>query len=419
MKTSRNYPLLLASQFLGAFGDNAVLAVLVGPMTFAQQAGTLSAETVQRQNAVMNAMLFIPCILLAPLAGHLNDRYAKTRWLAGGNAVKLLGTILCMAALPFGFWAQACGYVIVGVGTALYGPAKYGILPEILERERLVRANAMVELLTLVAILTGSIGGAVLSDAWRSHVDWSLGVVAAVYGASFALNLLMSPTPSNPSVPLSGTLTAFFGDAVGLYRSPRLGRVLAGTALFWFCGAAMKMNFQPWGLNKLHLMNNTEISLMGLWLSVGVMAGSLLAGRCFGVSDLRTTRRWAWLLAGLLGLLMLVNDGWLHPSFAMGSVQIAIPVVLALVAAGVAAGLFLIPLNAALQAESDPTKLGKTIAIQNLNDYVGMLTASAFCQTAPALGLASSGVFGGIAAVVCVASFGLKFPATAKTESKS
>ena len=47
--------------------------------------------------------------------------------------------------------------------------------------------------------------------------------------------------------------------------------MLVGTGLFWVCGAAMKINFQPWGLQVLRLPDNTQIALLGLWLSVGVM----------------------------------------------------------------------------------------------------------------------------------------------------
>ena len=89
---------------------------------------------------------------LAPLAGYLNDRYAKTTWLVGGNAVKLLGTMVCGLSIWLGYEWQIPGYLIVGVGSCLYGPAKYGILPEILASDRLVKANGTVELLTLLAM---------------------------------------------------------------------------------------------------------------------------------------------------------------------------------------------------------------------------------------------------------------------------
>jgi LPLT family lysophospholipid transporter-like MFS transporter len=200
--------------------------------------------------------------------------------------------------------------------------------------------------------------------------------------------------------------------------SPRLSRILIGTALFWVCGAAMKINFQPWGLEVLHLPDNTQIALLGLWLSVGVMAGSLLAGQLHAVGDLRRTRTYGFALAGMLALLSTVNSFgfWLHPHAQLGPLHLVVPVVLLLVATGVAAGLFLIPLNASLQAESHPEKLGKTIAVQNLFDNLGMLTAGVYVFTSVKVGLSPSGVFLGLAIGVAALILWLKpraQPATA------
>lgn len=128
MNSTRNYPLLLASQFLGALGDNAILAVIVGQLTLLQKAGEITSDELRTRSTIYTSILFIPYILLAPLAGYLNDRYAKTSWLAGGNFLKLLGTGMCALSIWFGYIWQAPGYFLVGIGATVYGPAKYGIL---------------------------------------------------------------------------------------------------------------------------------------------------------------------------------------------------------------------------------------------------------------------------------------------------
>lgn len=413
MKPTRNYPLLLAGQFLGAFGDNAILAVIVGQLTYLQKSGAITAAELRTSNTLYTSLLFVPYVLLAPLAGYLNDRYAKTAWLTGGNALKLFGTGICTLSVWFGPAWQAFGYLLVGVGACFYGPAKYGILPEILPREKLVKANGMVELLTLVAILGGAIAGSVLADAFRDRVLISYAVLGGIFGAALLFNFLMTSSPHNPDVRLARSVSEFTGHLRDLLRSPRLSRVLIGTALFWICGAAMKINFQPWGLEVLNLPDNTQIALLGLWLSVGVMAGSLLAGRLHRVGDLRRTQRYGFALAGLLALLWSVESlgFWSTPVVQLGPLHLIVPVVLLLAAAGVAAGLFLIPLNAALQAESDPDKLGKTIAVQNLFDNVGMLFAGAFVFAGIKGGLSASGVFLGLAIVAAALVAWLKFPA--------
>ena len=411
----RNYPILLTSQFLSALGDNAILAVIVGQLTYLQKAGALTEAQLRTHNTVYTSLLFVPFIVLAPIAGFLNDRYPKTAWLAGGNGLKVIGTLLCTLSIAFGPIWQGIGYLMVGVGACVYGPAKYGILPEILPKNRLVRANGMVELLTLVAILGGGIVGSVMADRWKDSVLTSYGVVMGIYLGSLLLNVMMQQTPANPTVRWKTNVSTFWEHAQQLAKAPRLSRMLLGTGLFWVCGAAMKINFQPWGLNVLRLPDNTQIALLGLWLSVGVMVGSILAGQWFQIGDLRRTRFFGFALGATLALLFSVEplEFWRHPVIQAGPLHLVVPVVGLLIGTGIAAGFFLIPLNAALQSESDPGKLGKTIAVQNLVDNIGMSCASLLCLISVKAGISASGVFLVLAAITSAIVFFLRIPANA------
>lgn len=411
MKSRRNYPLLLTSQFLSAFGDNAILAVIVGQLTLMQKQGVISEAVLRQNSAIFTSLLFIPYVLLAPLAGYFNDRFAKTSWLIGGNLIKLLGACVCALSIWYGYNWQAPGYIIVGVGSCFYGPAKYGILPEILPREQLVKANGMVELLTLLAIITGAVAGAFMVDRWSLLLCY--GVLLAVFGGSFLLNLLMDRTPSNANVQLAPSIRDFFGHGMLLLQGKRLGKILVGTALFWVCGATMKINFQPWGLNVLHLGSNLQVSLLGLWLSVGVMTGSVLAGHWHRVGDLTRSRRYGFLLVGMLLLLWTVEPWafWREWVVEWGGVRLLVPVVGLLIANGFAAGLFLIPLNAALQDESEPSKLGKTIAVQNFMDNLGMLLAGFLVWSCTRLTLSAGQVFLVLAGGVALVLIWLRIPA--------
>lgn len=422
MKPTRNYPLLLVSQFLGALGDNMILAVILGQLTFQFQQGTISAQHLGTANAIYTTLLFIPYVLLAPLAGFLNDRFAKTRWLLGGNTIKLLGTSIGALGLALHHDWQAVGYLVVGIGSCVYSPAKYGILPEILPGERLVKANGTVEMLTLVAILLGSIAGSKLIDALPALTCYT--VLLAIFGLSTVLNLAMVTTPHDPSVRLNRSVAEFFHNSRALLLAPRLGRVLLGTTLFWICGAVMKMNFQPFGLKTLELPNNTAIALLGLWLSIGVMIGSVLAGHLHQVGDLRSTRRYGIGLAAFVTALGL--SGFFPPILAMKAtlpglgVQV-LPIVGLLIGSGVLAGLFLIPLNAALQAESDPAKLGKTIATQNFLENTAMCLGGGLVLLAARCNATAPQIFLGLAAVLVAVITVLRFPerAPASTSSKT
>jgi LPLT family lysophospholipid transporter-like MFS transporter len=399
----RNYPLLLASQFLSAFGDNLILMLILGPFLTQYRAGTITGEAQSLANIYYTSLLFVPYVLFAPLAGYLNDRFSKNRWLLGGNCIKLAGAGLVSLGLVSGSIWQGIGYFTVGIGACVYSPAKYGILPEILPAERLVKANGLMELLTLIAILTGNIGGSAAFGLCPLRLCYLM--VIGVYGLSLVLNLLMSRTPSYPEVRLRGSVRQFFSNLAELFSQKRLARILVGTALFWICGAILKMNFQPWGQQVLQLTTMLQISLLGLWLSVGVMIGSVLAGQIYAVGDLHATRRYGWLLAA--GIAVLGSIGWLM-GHGLPHPNILAPVVLILT--GLIAGLFLIPLNAALQAESHKDKLGKTIATQNGFENLAMLGGSLLACIDVKVGFNPSELFLALAAFAAIVVVWLKIP---------
>jgi LPLT family lysophospholipid transporter-like MFS transporter len=420
MKSSRsNYHLLLVGQFLGAFGDNFVLAALLGPLTFQLLAGTITEQEVSAQNALFSGVFFIPFILLAPLAGFLNDRMPKSSWLLGGNLLKMIGALIGL----IGVWLhrgdfhgahlwQVIGYAIVGLGACVYSPAKDGVLPEILPAERLVKANGTVEMLTLVAILGGLWGGATLYDHTRSLV-FCYGATIALYGAALAFNAAMDRTPSNPSAALRRSMAAFGSSLVGLLKHARLGRVLVGCGMFWFAGAVLRSNLQGWGLETLRAagvttIDNQRLAVLKIGLILGIVGGSLLAGQLHRVGDLSWTRRYGVCLAG--GILLL---GIIGGKFGV------LAAALALIVTGVAAGLLLIPLNASLQHESDPAQLGKTIAVQNFVDYCSMLAGAAFLQVLTRFALVPTQVFIALAVTLALLALALRIPRLLTSSSSS
>ena len=408
MRHGRNYPLLLAGQFLGAFGDNFILASILSPLTYELAAGRMTEQRVGSENALYSAVFFVPFIVLAPLVGYLNDRMRKTSWLVGGNLIKALGTAVGYAAvLRFGALSgpghagQVLAYAVIGLGACVYSPAKYGILPEIVPGPYLVKANGAVEMLTLVAILAGLGGGAAVYDHFRS-LGACYAACAGIYAAALLLNAAIARTPHDPNASVRRSLSEFLSTAGQLGRHPRLGRILLGSGTFWFAGAALRNNLQGWGLEVFSeagvtAVTNTKLVMLKVGLVLGVVAGTVLAGRLHRTGDLGWTRRYGWALSG--GILCM---GLMGGRFGVA------PVVAILVVAGVSAGLMLIPLNAALQAECDPHRLGKTISVQNLVDYVFMLAAAGFLALLSRLGLSPLQVFVALAAVLAAVCFALR-----------
>lgn len=397
MKLHQNFILLLASQILNAFGVQAVLFVILGQLTFQHNAGLITEKQLGIANALYACLLYLPYVGFAPLAGFLNDRFPKTRWLLGGNLISLAGAgIASLSLLGHPFW-QGIGYFVVGLGACIFSPAKYGILPEILPTERLVKANGTMEMLTLIAILSGVMGGNAMID--KLPVATCYGLISLVFALGALLNFFMTKTPFKPDVQLRASSREFFQHFKDLLANGRFAKMLLGTSIFWACGATLKMNFQAWGLSTLGMTNNVQISLLNLWLVVGIVIGSVLAGQLHRVGDLRWTQRYGWSLAGLILLLGLVGART-HDAI----------LVLVLILAGTCGGLFLIPLNAALQAETDQTKLGKTIAVQNFLGNVAMLSGGGFIYLATNLNSTPSGNFLMLSALVAALVCRLKIP---------
>lgn len=399
----RNYPLLLSSQFLGAFGDNVILAIILGPVMKRFQAHEITAQSQQIQNILYTSLLFVPYLFFAPIAGYFNDRFPKTQGLMAGNALKMLGAVLAWFSLAHEEYLLAVGYLVVGFGACLYSPAKYGILPEILPAERLVKANGTVELLTLVAILCGNIFGAQIVDHLSLHFCYT--IVIVIYAVSTLLNMVMIATPAHPEVHFKSTLAEFSGTVRFIFERKRLVKIVVGTSLFWICGAIMKMNFQPWGQQVMKFTTMTQVALLGLWLSIGVMIGSVLAGQLHKIGELHATRRYGVSLA-IAVVLVSCTKYWMDAGFDHARAY----VIALLIFAGIMAGLFLIPLNAALQAESHQGKLGKTIATQNMLENAAMLGGSAFAYFNVTIGFDPSQIFMALAGLIVVVSLFLGFP---------
>jgi LPLT family lysophospholipid transporter-like MFS transporter len=358
----RDYLLVLSSQFVSALGDQIFLAVLIGQLGLRFHAHKIDAGQMATQNVIITSVMFVAYIFFAPLAGFLNDRYSKSGWLLGGNALKLAGVLLAFSQIWLGGTMELIGYFVMGVGACIYSPAKYGILPELLPKERLVKANGTMELLTLLAILIGPYAGARLIDTCSVPVCYM--VLTGLFITSTYVSWFIEKTPNQPTLRLKDSVKEFWQCFMGLFSSKRLRNILLGTMLFWIIGAIYKMNFLSWGMEVLKLDSNTKVSLLGLWLGLGIMSGSLLAGFFYKTGDLHHSRYYGWGLAIVTGVLALVR----------GHLEVCV----LLFVVGVLAGLFLIPLNAALQAETHQDSLGKTIATQNFGENIAMMAGGGF-----------------------------------------
>src|SRR5215211_933721 len=151
---SRRFAPLFWTQFFSAFSDNFLKNALVFLILFRMQQGSEALITLAA------AVFIAPFFFLSGLGGELADRYDKA---VVAQRLKLAEiAISALAVLGFSLHSLPILYValfLFGVIAALFGPIKYGILPDHLARSELPAGNALVEGATFIAILLGTIVG--------------------------------------------------------------------------------------------------------------------------------------------------------------------------------------------------------------------------------------------------------------------
>lgn len=267
------------TQFLGAFNDNVfknALAIMVAYKSLSL--GGLSAE----QIVPLCAGLFIlPFFLFSASAGQLADKFSKTvliRW------VKLLEIVIMLGAV-LGFFLESLPLLLVvlffmGLQSTMFGPAKYSILPDLLESRELVGGNALVEMGTFLAILLGTIAGGLLiaaGDTGQNILCISLVVVAALGFQSS--RSMQKTTPGNPSLmfsfnPITPALQTF---AITRKNKPVLWSVV-GISWFWFFGASF-LTLLPNYAKQVLFADELVLTLLLSLFCVGISIGSLLCER--------------------------------------------------------------------------------------------------------------------------------------------
>jgi MFS transporter, LPLT family, lysophospholipid transporter len=337
----------LATQFFSALSDNALI--------FAALALVHRAHYPVWTGPLLQEFFIGTYILLAPWVGTLANVQSKGRIMLLSNIVKAAGSLgMCLHFNPF-----VC-YAVVGAGAAVYSPAKYGILPELVRAESLVKANGILESATIAAILVGSIMGGTLTD-W--NIEGATSVIVGGYGlAVLAAALIPYVVSTHPGQRFSrrGRLKNFAGQTRTLWRKADVRIALLGTSLFWGAGAALRFLVIAWVPEALHIGNNRIAGFLTGMVAAGIAAGAVLAAKF-----VRIDQAWRALPAGVLigvGVCLLPLARSLPPAFA----------VMAWV--GIASGYFIVPLDAILQKRgAESVGAGPAIAIQNLFENVAML----------------------------------------------
>jgi MFS family permease len=355
---------IVGAQFFSSLADSALFIVCVSLVA------TLSFP--QWMTPLLKLGFVLSYIVLAPFAGAFADRFPKGRVMLLTNTVKMLGCSLILAkANPL------LAYGIVGLGASAYSPAKYGILAEVLPPRRLVAANGWIEGTTVLAMILGTVlGGAISANpqaiAWllrvapgttpATPVGMAVAVIVMTYLLATLLNLPVMhagarPADARRSVP--ALLADFYRCNRTLWQD-REGRISLGvTSLFWGSGMVLQVLLLTWAQNVLGLTLDRAAALQGVF-ALGVALGAAIAGKAVPL-----VRSLAVMPLGAVMGIGLCTLVWVH------SVAAALPLLLAI---GILAGLFVVPMNAILQHRGHRLMpAGQSIAVQNFNENLAIL----------------------------------------------
>lgn len=344
---SRSMIAVIVAQFFSAFGDNALL--------FATLAVLKNQHYPDWSQPILQMLFVATYILLAPFVGQMADSFAKGRVMMFANSLKLLGAlIVCFGFNPF------LGYTLVGIGAAAYSPAKYGILTEITQGPRLVKANGLMESSTIAAILLGSVAGGVLAD-WNLLA--ALIVCALTYALAVVANIfiprLQAARPGQ-SWHFGTMLRSFVASAQLLWRNGETRFSLLGTSLFWGAGVTLRFLLVLWVPVALGITDNKTPTTLNAMVAIGIVIGAAAAAK---LVTLETVRR--CMPAGVLIGVMVVVFSLQHS---------LLNAYLVLMLIGALGGFFVVPLNALLQERGkDTVGSGNAIAVQNLGENSAML----------------------------------------------
>ncbi len=359
---NRGFMSLLTCESLSSFNVTLFKIVLIflstQQLTNSQDSGLVT---------LIAALFIAPTILFSGLGGALADHFNKRHVLMASKIAECIIMGLGVMAFALNKMPLLLGVLfLMAIQTSLNGPAKYGIIPEIIKDAGLIaKANSLMQMTMYIAIISGTITAGWLFNAYHEHLTY----IGLFLWSSAKLNTLISfwiqkvPDLKNPK-PLS--LNVFVESFIACrdtLKSRMLSVCILGMSWFWLVGATLQMLLALFGKFDLQI-NEALTSQLMIALMVGIACGSLAAG---WISKDRIELGLVpiggiGLVCGLIGL------GHVAPSYTKAAIMLGV--------IGFAGGIFMVPLNAYLQDLADPQRKGQVIAANNILNAIAMVISS-------------------------------------------
>ena len=368
LMNKRRFLPLFVTQFLNAFNDNFYKMAMVILVTY-----EIYSDPTQEANfnAIAGALFILPFFLFSALAGQLADTIEKTK------VIRMVKTaeIFIMLFGAAGIYSQNIPLMLaalfaMGVHSTFFGPIKYAILPQHLEKDEVLGGTGLVEAGTYLAILGGTIAGGIIPG----EVAGACIIIVAVIGRVTAQSVPEAPPESDaPTAKMDWNI---FRSSWQLVRDtmhiPHLFMAIMAISFFWGIGAVLGSIFPPMVKNSIG-GDNTVATLFTAFFSVGIAIGSIAINRL-----LKGTVSAKYAPASVIVMGLFVLDLWWSVSH-WGPVGPGLMnwksflmlgkgdrMIVDLLGISIAGGMFVVPLYAFLTTTVAKSQTARTIAANNI-----------------------------------------------------
>jgi acyl-[acyl-carrier-protein]-phospholipid O-acyltransferase/long-chain-fatty-acid--[acyl-carrier-protein] ligase len=353
---------LIATQFQGALSDNILRNLLLSMIV-----GMGLAHSQRESFVSMVTFIFsVPFLLFSMPGGWLADRFSKrqvTVWTKGMELGSMVVATVGLAthSLPVTLGALT----LVATQAALFGPSKYGLLPELLPAKRLSWGNGVIELGTFLAIIAGTVAGATMAEKFAGsevYAGYAL-VGLSLVGLLTSLGIGKVPAAA-PEKPFRLNIVGDLWVQIRRMREDKpLFLAVAGNTYFWFLGSLLFSTIVVYGPDVLHI-GQAKTGYLNATLAIGIGIGSMAAGLLSG-----NKIEYGLIPLGSIGMTV---TGLLLGGLHHGLVGSA----LLLASLGFWAGFYAVPVNAMIQHRPEEKNKGGVIAASNLLSFLGIALSS-------------------------------------------
>jgi len=378
---------LTLAQFFGAVNDN----LLKGVLSFAVASGGIwSGQLGQGGQGYVGLCLTIPFILFSGFAGQLADRTSKRRITIQVKVAEVLIALVGFTGFLIGnLWLTLAALLLLAIQSSFFGPAKYGMIPELVGDEQLSQANGSINMFTNLAVIAGTLAGGPVYTFYAPDPGTSitpmlwLPGVAMLLTATFGL-LVALPIPKlaamDPELKINWNPFSLYFHAIRDMASTHLLLVALAWAFFYMIGM-LALLILPDYRNLLGVTPTKAsilLGILGISIGVGSVTAGLISGKHIEPRLIPVGAVGMTLFFALLGLTSL--------NFTL--------VALLLVGAGIFAGFYIVPLQALLQHLSPDDERGRFLGTANALSFVASSLGSLiFLSARSTFQIASNHVF--------------------------